>query len=183
MPSHRSFELAGIRSPRALAPLLALAGIRIDSWLAPYVGPYALARLHAVLVEQHEYGKQWLETTPLWKTLQGMLRQQEQEQESRRGGGGTGGVQGGGGGGAGGDSRDSWRKWSGTDVSDTALRLVREVVSWARAQGPVLAKAAGSLGKVLQQGSEGENVVMGALLAALLVVLVVRRRRMAGRTP
>ncbi|GIM15934.1 hypothetical protein Vretimale_18588 [Volvox reticuliferus] len=40
----RSLEASGIRSTRALAPLLALAGMRIDGWLAPLVGPHALAR-------------------------------------------------------------------------------------------------------------------------------------------
>ncbi len=57
------------------------------------MGPYALPRLHAVLVEQHEYGKQWQEQTPLWRTLPGMLRQQQQEKErKRRHGGGIDGV-------------------------------------------------------------------------------------------
>ncbi|GFR39916.1 hypothetical protein Agub_g422, partial [Astrephomene gubernaculifera] len=50
----RSFDLAGIRSPRALAPLLALAGMRLDAWLTPLAGRHALARAHGRLLGVHE---------------------------------------------------------------------------------------------------------------------------------
>ncbi|KAG2449087.1 hypothetical protein HYH02_005836 [Chlamydomonas schloesseri] len=67
----RSFEVAGIRSNRAMAPLLALAGMRLDGWLAPVLGPHATARLYNSLERSHAAALAWARGSPLVAKLGG----------------------------------------------------------------------------------------------------------------
>lgn len=52
-----------------MAPLLALAGMRLDGWLAPALGPHATARLYNSLERGHEAAMAWARQSPLMEKL------------------------------------------------------------------------------------------------------------------
>jgi MYXO-CTERM domain-containing protein len=148
-----------MRSTRALAPLLALAGMRIDGWLAPALGPHALARGYAELRHSLGDARQWLLTRGSAAAVVGAGAGESVSD------GGTGNGDGPGLRGEEGDF--VLHAFAALDRGSAALER------WWRQQ--VAAGGGVDAGNI-------ENAVMLGLLAALLVVLVLRRRRFAART-
>ncbi|GLI60273.1 hypothetical protein VaNZ11_002364 [Volvox africanus] len=149
----RSLEASGIRSTRALAPLLALAGMRIDGWLAPLVGHHALARGIAQL-QRGQYAMRALVSL------------------SGTGGPGRPTVQG--------DTGADTGAENGAIGAGYGLVVraqMRSILTVVKAWLGQLVAASGDveLGNL-------ENAMLLGLLAALLVVVVLRRQRLAVRT-
>ncbi|EFJ43476.1 hypothetical protein VOLCADRAFT_96342 [Volvox carteri f. nagariensis] len=149
----RAFEVAGIRSSRALAPLLALAGMRIDGWLAPFLGSHALARGHAKLLRGLEAARRWNRgSVPADAGEAGRAEQ-----------GASRGI-------------EAVSVAGAAVVEAVTAALARTTAAMQTWCGQLVAAWGGvDAGNV-------ENTLMLGLLAALVVVLGLRRRRMAART-
>ncbi|GIL59419.1 hypothetical protein Vafri_14097 [Volvox africanus] len=149
----RSLEASGLRSTRALAPLLALAGMRIDGWLAPLVGHHALARGIAQL-QRGQYAMRALVSL------------------SGTGGLGKPTVQG--------DTGVDAGAENGAVGAGYGLILrvkIRSSLTMVKTWVGQLVAAGGEV-----DSRNLENAVLLGLLAALLVVMLLRRQRLAVRT-
>lgn len=136
--------------------------MRIDGWLAPLVGPHAIARAHAGLLRGLVAARDWSRGLAASATSTGIGPSLAFD-----------------------DSNKDDLGWSGLKaglrrVGNLLVSVGEGVVvagRWVESLRPKLVAAGAHV-----HGGNVENTVMLGMLAALLVVLVLRRQRIAART-